>query len=87
MSELVSFSNHDGVGVITRDHRRERFTFEVEEDAPPLKLGLLDAYPKITGPYGQNWVCDFWQLTRVEDGDHFDVEIAPFALHEPYTVH
>ena len=22
-----------------------------------------------------------------EDGGHFDVEIAPFALHEPYTVH
>jgi ApaG protein len=22
-----------------------------------------------------------------EDGDHFNVEIAPFALHEPYTVH
>ena len=22
-----------------------------------------------------------------ESGDHFDVEIAPFALHEPYTVH
>ena len=22
-----------------------------------------------------------------EDGDHFDVEIAPFALHEHYTVH
>lgn len=22
-----------------------------------------------------------------EDGDPFDVEIAPFALHEPYTVH
>lgn len=22
-----------------------------------------------------------------DDGDHFDVEIAPFALHEPYTVH
>jgi len=22
-----------------------------------------------------------------EDGDHFDAEIAPFALHEPYTVH
>ena len=22
-----------------------------------------------------------------EDGAHFDVEIAPFALHEPYTVH
>ncbi len=21
------------------------------------------------------------------DGDHFDVEIAPFTLHEPYTVH
>jgi ApaG protein len=21
------------------------------------------------------------------DGDHFDVEIAPFSLHEPYTVH
>lgn len=21
------------------------------------------------------------------DGDHFDAEIAPFALHEPYTVH
>jgi uncharacterized protein affecting Mg2+/Co2+ transport len=21
------------------------------------------------------------------DGSHFDVEIAPFALHEPYTVH
>ena len=20
-------------------------------------------------------------------GEHFDVEIAPFALHEPYTVH
>jgi ApaG protein len=22
-----------------------------------------------------------------EDGEHFDVEIAPFSLHEPYTVH
>jgi ApaG protein len=22
-----------------------------------------------------------------EDGDHFDVEIAAFALHEPYTIH
>src|SRR4029079_15881174 len=22
-----------------------------------------------------------------EDGDHFDVEIAPFALHDPYTAH
>ncbi len=22
-----------------------------------------------------------------EDGKHFDVEIAPFALHEPYTIH
>jgi uncharacterized protein affecting Mg2+/Co2+ transport len=22
-----------------------------------------------------------------EGGDHFDSEIAPFALHEPYTVH
>jgi len=22
-----------------------------------------------------------------EDGDHFDVEIAPFELHEAYTVH
>jgi ApaG protein len=22
-----------------------------------------------------------------EDGGHFDVEIAPFTLHEPYTVH
>ncbi len=22
-----------------------------------------------------------------ENGDHFDVEIAPFALHEPYTIH
>ena len=22
-----------------------------------------------------------------EDGDHFDVEIAPFQLHEPYTIH
>ena len=22
-----------------------------------------------------------------EDGDHFDIEIAPFALHEPYTIH
>jgi ApaG protein len=22
-----------------------------------------------------------------EDGDHFDVEIATFALHEPYTIH
>jgi len=21
------------------------------------------------------------------DGEHFDVEIAPFALHEPYTIH
>jgi uncharacterized protein affecting Mg2+/Co2+ transport len=22
-----------------------------------------------------------------ENGDYFDVEIAPFTLHEPYTVH
>jgi uncharacterized protein affecting Mg2+/Co2+ transport len=22
-----------------------------------------------------------------EDGEHFDVEIAPFSLDEPYTIH
>ncbi len=27
-----------------------------------------------------------YQMTDA-DGGHFDVEIAPFALHEPYTVH
>jgi ApaG protein len=27
-----------------------------------------------------------YQMTT-EGGDRFDVEIAPFALHEPYTVH
>jgi ApaG protein len=27
-----------------------------------------------------------YQMVTAE-GDHFDVEIAPFALHEPYTVH
>ena len=27
----------------------------------------------------------YQMVTR--EGDHFDVEIAPFALHEPYTVH
>jgi ApaG protein len=27
-----------------------------------------------------------YQMTT-EEGDRFDVEIAPFALHEPYTVH
>lgn len=27
-----------------------------------------------------------YQMTTA-GGDHFDVEIAPFALHEPYTVH
>ncbi len=27
-----------------------------------------------------------YQMVTEED-DHFDVEIAPFALHEPYTVH
>src|SRR5438093_1838748 len=27
-----------------------------------------------------------YQMTT-EGGEHFDVEIAPFALHEPYTVH
>jgi ApaG protein len=28
-----------------------------------------------------------YQMVVTESGDHFDVEIAPFALHEPYTVH
>ena len=28
-----------------------------------------------------------YQMVFTEGGDHFDVEIAPFALHEPYTVH
>ena len=28
-----------------------------------------------------------YRMVFTESGDHFDVEIAPFALHEPYTVH
>jgi ApaG protein len=28
-----------------------------------------------------------YEMLLTESGDHFDVEIAPFALHEPYTVH
>ena len=28
-----------------------------------------------------------YQMLLTESGDRFDVEIAPFALHEPYTVH
>ena len=28
-----------------------------------------------------------YQMVLTESGDPFDVEIAPFALHEPYTVH
>jgi ApaG protein len=28
-----------------------------------------------------------YQMMVTESGDRFDVEIAPFALHEPYTVH
>ena len=28
-----------------------------------------------------------YQMVCTESGDRFDVEIAPFALHEPYTVH
>jgi len=28
-----------------------------------------------------------YQMIFTEGGDHFDIEIAPFALHEPYTVH
>lgn len=28
-----------------------------------------------------------YQMVVTEGGDHFDIEIAPFALHEPYTVH
>jgi ApaG protein len=28
-----------------------------------------------------------YQMVTVEGGVHFDIEIAPFALHEPYTVH
>lgn len=28
-----------------------------------------------------------YQMAFTESGDHFDIEIAPFALHEPYTVH
>jgi len=28
-----------------------------------------------------------YQMVFTESGDNFDVEIAPFALHEPYTVH
>src|SRR3990172_6132241 len=26
-----------------------------------------------------------YQMAFTESGDHFDIEIAPFALHEPYT--
>jgi ApaG protein len=28
-----------------------------------------------------------YQMVMTESGDRFDVAIAPFALHEPYTVH
>jgi ApaG protein len=28
-----------------------------------------------------------YQMTFTEGGERFDIEIAPFALHEPYTVH
>jgi ApaG protein len=28
-----------------------------------------------------------YQMVYTDSGGHFDVEIAPFALHEPYTVH
>jgi ApaG protein len=28
-----------------------------------------------------------YQMVVTDGGGHFDVEIAPFALHEPYTVH
>ena len=28
-----------------------------------------------------------YQMVMTGSGDRFDVEIAPFALHEPYTVH
>jgi ApaG protein len=28
-----------------------------------------------------------YQMVMTESGERFDVEIAPFALHEPYTVH
>jgi ApaG protein len=28
-----------------------------------------------------------YQMVVTEGGDRFDIEIAPFALHEPYTVH
>ena len=28
-----------------------------------------------------------YQMVAEAGGEHFDVEIAPFALHEPYTVH
>ncbi len=28
-----------------------------------------------------------YQMVFTESGDHLDIEIAPFALHEPYTVH
>jgi ApaG protein len=28
-----------------------------------------------------------YEMVMADGGEHFDVEIAPFALHEPYTVH
>ena len=28
-----------------------------------------------------------YQMVSIEDGTYFDVEIAPFTLHEVYTVH
>ena len=28
-----------------------------------------------------------YEMVMADSGNHFDVEIAPFALHEPYTVH
>jgi ApaG protein len=28
-----------------------------------------------------------YQMVTTTDGGHFEVEIAPFALHQPYTVH
>jgi ApaG protein len=60
--------------------------------------GVVGEQP-VLGPGESFQYTSSWSLTTsagvlrgsyqmvTENGDHFDVEIAPFALREPYTVH
>src|SRR4030088_438743 len=91
----ITNEGHETVHVLRRHWTATDANGHVQEVKGP---GVVGEQP-VLGPGESFQYTSGWPLKTsagvmrgtyqmvTEDGDHFDAEIAPFALHEPYTVH